>query len=396
MIRLISLMICLAVFAGPAIAQQERQAAEQALDGLGPVTDSLTMGNMRDAVVPYRGTDVDEADLRPEDFDQAILEVWTGPDQDGRAYQSTLDSVDQRPDVDLGPDPLGLADDAVENAEAALGGLFTADGGTCEAIFQNGSYDGVRLCNAILQREIQACEVWREISVDREDFWACERAERDFTRTCNLDLTWSCTGLRGAECRQNRLRADKAFDWNATSTLMTFNLGSNSSGSGCTLSYETITLESYVGFEPSTFRILDWRYTGIAQLRVNGENLHTTGTASRGDLRIEFEAQNSKDLAPEQVPVLYAGTTRIDYCPYGAGHVRTVGPIGLRGRIDWPVPGPTEFRANNTPYIPMAEKQTIFIQLIRYYYGEYRPTRLRIEVGGTCCSQITASGGEQC
>ena len=394
--RFAYLALFLAGLAIPAFAQQEREAAEQALEGLGPVTDSLTMGNMRNAVVPYSGTDVDEADLRPEDFDQAILDVWTGPDHDGRAYQSTLDSVEQRPDVDLGLDPLGLADDAVENAEAALGGLFSADGGTCEAIFQNGNYDGVQLCNAILQREVQICDAWREISVDREDFWACERAERDFTRSCNLDLTWSCTGLRGAECRQDRLKADQPFDWNAASTVMTFNLGGTRPGSGCTMSYETISLESYVGFDPSMFRVLDWRYTGIAQLRVDGETVYTTGTTSRGILHVEFEDAGGKDNITGGLPVLYAGTTRLDYCPFGDGHVQTVGPIDLISRIDWPKAGPTEFRANHRPYVPMGERQTIVIQLIRYYYGEFRPTQLRLEVRGSCCSRITAAGGEQC
>lgn len=383
------------LLATPVFAQDMRQAAEDALDGLGPVTDQLTTPNMRDAVVPFAGTDVDEAQMSPSDFDRAILDIRTGDGADGRAYQSTLDSLEGRPAVDLGDDPLSLADDAFENAEAALGGLFTADGGTCEALFQDGSYDGLRFCKAILQREIRVCEVWRDITVDREDFWACEMAERDFTRVCSPNISWTCTGETGAACRRDRVRSNRNFTWANEAREMWFSFNRTSAPTGCFITHQQIRIDAYVGFDIERFQAIHWRFKGIGQLRVNGENVWTYGTTSRGNLNLEYVDGGGKDGVPALVPVVRAGRTPIDYCPYEGPYRTLPSAQGLLSSIEKPVAGPSRINSNQRPYIPMGEHEEIVIDLFVANWGE-EPQTFRLDIRGPCCSRISAVGGESC
>lgn len=373
----------------------ERDAAEAALGRLGSVTDQLTNRNMRDHVVPFAGTDIEEADLEPVDFDRAILNIHTGGGQDGRAYQSSIDSVSNRPRVNLGSDPLALADDAVENAGAAVGGLFAADSGTCEALFQGGSYDGLRFCKAIVQRDIRVCEVWREISVDREDFWACEMAERDFTRTCKPDISWTCTGSTGATCRRDRMRANRNFTWANGSSEMRFSFGRDIEPSDCSIHEQRIVVSAYAGFDLDRFRAFHWNFRGIGQLRVNGENIWTYGTNSRGDLNIQFEEVDGKDGFGPLVPVVYAGRTPIDYCNFEGPRRSLPSSQDLLSALDKPVAGPSRINAAHRPYIPMGEHEDIVIDLLVADWGE-TPQTFRLDVRGSCCSRITAVGGETC
>ncbi len=373
----------------------ERDAAEAALDNLGAVTDQLTTSNMQNAVVPFAGTNTDEASMSPADFNRAILDIRAGSGQDGRAYQSTLDSLSDRPVVDLGSDPLALADDAIEGADGALGGLFSANSGTCDAMFQNGSYSGLRFCKAILQRDIRVCEVWREISVDREDFWACEMAERDYTRVCTPNISWVCSGSTGATCRRDRIRSNRSFTWANYNQEMRFTLGRDRAPSVCQIHQQRIVIDAYAGFDIERFRAIRWNFHGIGQMRVNGENVWTTGTTSRGNLNIVYVDSGGKDGVPALLPMVRAGRTPIDYCPYEPPRSSLPSSVYLLSTIDVPVPGPSRISAANRPYIPMGEHEEIVIDLLVASWSE-RVQSFRLDVRGSCCSQFSAVGGETC
>ena len=391
-VTLLGLCIGQAVLAN---SHTERDAAEAALDNLGSVTDQLSMPNMRDTVVPFAGTDTDEASMAPADFDRAILDIRSGSDQDGRAYQSTLDSLSNRPVVDLGSDPLALADDAIEGADGALGGLFSANSGTCEAMFQNGSYGGLRFCKAILQRDIRVCEVWREITVDREDFWACEMAERDYTRVCTPNISWACTGSTGANCRADRIQSNRNFTWANSNREMRFSFGQNRDLSSCVIRQQRIIIDAYAGFAIDQFRAIRWDFDGIGQLRVNGENVWTFGTNSSGDLNLEYVSSGGKDGLPALVPMVRAGRTPIDYCPYISSPQSLPSMVDLLSAIDVVVPGPSRINAASRPYIPMGEHEEIVIDLLVASWIQ-RVQTFRLDIRGSCCSQISAVGGETC
>lgn len=388
---------CLVVFSGPLVANThtERTAAEAALEGLGPVTDQITEPNMLGTVVPFAGTETGEASLAPADFDRAILDIHAGSGQDGRAYQSTLDSVSNRPDVDLGSDPLALADDAIENAEAAVGGLFSANSGTCEALFQEGSYSGLRLCKAIVQRDVRVCEIWREISVDREDFWACEMAERDYTRDCSVDVSWACTGSTGATCRRDRLRANHAFTWANANSQMRFDFAGQTEPLECLVRTKRVILESYVGFDITQLDVSRFTFKGIGQIQVNGEVVWTYGTASRGPLNIQYVVTSGKNGTNVVNPVVHAGATPIDLCPPPISPIRSAPSVSILSEAVIPRPGPSLIDANHRPYIPMGESEDIVIDLLVGSLSE-PAIEFWVDVNGACCSQFTATGGEAC
>lgn len=387
-------IISAACLASPCLGQDQRQAVDEALGDLGSITDRLTTDTLENTVIPFAGVETPETYLHPADYDRAILDVKTGDGADGRAYQSNVDSFAQRPAVDLGDDPLALADDAVANADAALGGFFSADSGTCEAIFQDGSYGGERFCTAILERQIEVCDVWREISVDREDFWACEIAERDFTRRCNRDVSWECTGTTQSSCRQSRIRADRPFTWRRNSSVMHFEFpgGGFPSLFGCIYDVERIVVDAYVGFNPDTLRVTEFNHTGFAQLRVNGRNIYTAFTNLVGDLNVQDPGVTGKGIPLG--PIAYIDDTPLDACLFEILDTEA-GPFDLLPRFDWPQPGPTRFTASHRPYVSMQEHDEIVIEIIRAV-AEDHPTSLKLEVGGSCCSAIRAVGGLEC
>ncbi len=385
-------------FAGAAYAAShtERDAAEDALNSLGPVTDQITNGNMQNTVVPFGGTNIDEANLEPSEFDREILDIRAGSGQDGRAHQSTVDSFNNRPQIDLGSDPLALADDSVENAEAGLGGLFSANSGTCDAFFQDGSYDGLKLCNAILKRDIRVCEVWRDISVDREDFWACEMAERDFTRTCTRNVSWTCTGMTGAACRADRLRANRSFTWEHSNRQMRFHFAGDDTFQVCFVRSQRIVLKSYVGFDITQLDVSRFAFSGIGQIQVNGDVVWTTGTDSRGPLNIKYLDAGGKDGSSGLSAVVHAGATPIDFCPPAGAPTVSAPRLSLLSSVQIPRPGPSQINANNRPFIPMGEKEDIVIDLLVANMTMKPDIEFRLNVDGACCSHISATGGETC
>lgn len=386
----------------PAFANShtERDAAEAALDRMGPVTDQLTDSTLNNTVKTYGGTNTPEANLESGlGFDDAMNDVITGGGADGQAYQATVDSYSLRPSVDLGSDPLALANDAVENAEAAVGGLFSATSGTCSALFENGSYSGERFCRSILQRNFQSCDLTREISVDREDFWVCEVAERDYTRVCNEDVSWQCTGQTGRSCRTDRITADRPFSWADDRRELRFTLGNHDPETDyvCQIHKQTINLKTYAGYDLTRFRAELYSFRGIAQLRVNGQNLWTYGTPSRGNLKIVYhDNPNDPDGFGIPIPHIYAGQTLIDICPYGSSLRTMPSKVGMMQAFDPPIAGPSLIDASNRPYIDMNEHEDVKIVLLVASYSRSVEQKFRISRRGSCCTSITPVGGEQC
>jgi len=384
-------LICLAglLLTSTALAQNEQTRAETALTGVVGITEVITQDNMEGTVVPFETATPIESELTVEQFEDAQLAIQTGQGVDSRAFSSTVGSALNRPEITIDPNALSLADSAIDQSETVLGGMFSADGGTCDAIFQGDSFAGLKMCRAILSRQYESCSETREITLDREDTWACDVEEVLFRKQCETDLTWSCTGETGASCLTQAINISPTPIWNVAGDQAGPNYGPSDDGF-CSLKTRTIYLEAadYVNF--SQLELGQIEFNGVAQIRINGVNVWTYGTTDTGNLTVA-NRDCGKDCA---IPAVYAGSTWIEDC---TTTFRTSNPNeDIASYLIQPVLG-LNTDLNQTPITVStgAVSNQVRIDILTGNNSETGLNAL-LNVGGSCCSAFTAANGSTC
>ncbi len=367
----------------------ERDRAQGAMDSLGAVTDILTQGIMEDTVVPFETATPPESTLTEPEFDDAQFAIQTGSGADSRMFSATVDSALNRPDVTIDPNSLDLADSAIEQSDAVVGGLFTADGGTCEAIFDGGSYNGIRICQAILSRRLETCQETRNISVDRDDTWSCDVEEPTYRKQCERNITWACTGSSGSSCIKSAVSFTPAPVWTVGDEIADISFGAINNGV-CSLKTHTVFVQSRDYVNLSFLDLSDLTFQGVAQIRVDGVNVWTYGTAATGDL-VLGDRDCGKRCSRRAV---YAGSTWIEDC--GTATVISQPNADILASLNVPVLGPPS-DLNTLPVIVSTGAATNQVR-IDIITGNDSETSMdtTFKMGGQCCSAISANLGDQC
>lgn len=377
------------LLASPSFAQDEQTRAETALSGVVGITDVITQGNMEDTVTPFVTETPPESELTVEQFEDAQLAIQTGEGTDTRAYSSTLDSALNRPEITIDPNALSLADSAIDQSETVLGGMFSADGGTCDAIFDGSSFDGLRVCRAILSRQYESCSETREITLDRQDTWSCDVEDPNYRNQCETELTWACTGQTGQSCMAQAVTISAPAIWNATGDQAGLTYGATDNGL-CSIKTRTFYVQAtdYVNFSQLEIGQID--FDGVAQIRIDGVNVWTYGTTDTGDLNVA-DRDCGKDCA---IPAVYAGSTWIEDC---TTTFRSSQPnADITPYLIQPSLGPNT-DLNQTPVIVStgALSNQIRIDIITGNDSE-TGVNATVNVGGSCCSAFSASIGSTC
>jgi len=377
------------VLGNPLWAEGERDRAEGAMDVLGAVTDLLTKGVMEDTVTPFETATPPESSLTEPEFDDAELAIRTGSGVDGRAHSATVDSALNRPEVIIDPNTLDLADSAIEQADAVVGGLFTADGGTCEAIFDGGSYNGLRICQAILSRRLETCQEVRNISVDRDDTWSCDVEEPAYRKQCERNITWACTGSSGSICIKQAVNFSPAPVWAVVDEIADIRFGAINNGQ-CSLKTHTVFVQATDYVNLSFLNLSDLTFQGVAQIRVDGVNVWTYGTSVTGDL-VLGDRDCGKKCSRRAV---YAGATWIEDC--GTATVISQPNADILTSLTVPTLGPSS-DLNSLPVTVSTGALTnqVRIDIITGNDSEVSMDAT-FKMGGQCCSAISANLGDQC
>jgi len=393
----VTLAVIVSLFMGSHImAQTPRDRAQGAMDSLGAVTDQISQGNMVNTVTPFVTDTPPETALTEPDFSNAELAIKTGSGVDGRAYSATVDSALNRPAVTMPPTALDLADAAIGQADAVVGGLFSANGGTCSAIFQGGSFSGLRICQSILSRRLETCQETRNISVDREDTWSCTVENATYRKQCQRNITWSCTGVQNGQCRKQAIQFTSSPAWippspvwNAQGTTTSIGFGAVNDGQ-CSIKTHTIFVQAADYINLTALALENLTFQGVAQIRVNGVNLWTFGTAATGNLVL-----GNRDCGKRcSKRAVYAGSTWIQDC--GTGNATSQPLVDLLPNLSVAALGPSSNL--NTPPVTVqtgAQSNQVRIDILTGNDSESGLT-VGFQSGGQCCSAFTANLGGAC
>ena len=374
----------------PSLAQMtERDRAQAAVNGMGPVTDQITQGNMVNTITPFVTATPPEASLTEPNFDAAELAIRTGTGVDGRAYSATVDSALNRPAVTMPPTALNLADSAIGQADAVVGGLFSANSGTCSAIFQGGSYNGLKICQSILSRRLETCQETRNISVDRDDTWSCTVENATYRKQCQKSITWSCTGSQNGTCRKQAISFTPAPVWNAQGTSADVSFGPVNNGQ-CSIRTHTIYLRTADYMNMTAMSLAGLTFQGVAQIRVNGVNVWTFGTAATGNLAVGNRSCGKRCSRR----AIYAGSTWIQDC--GTATVISRPMVDILPSLTVAALGPSTNL--NTPPVTVATgslSTQVRIDILTGNNSETSATA-QFQTAGQCCSAFTANLGGAC
>lgn len=296
-------------------AQDFTDRAKASVDSVGGVGNVVNQGNLTGTVTPYETDNPDEAKLKPSQFeDEEFKKIQSGGDE-GRAYIAQSDSATSRPSVDLGDDPLSLADDAVEQSDAVAGGLFSGAGGSCSTEFTGGKFSGTQFCQKILKRTKQSCEVWRQITVDRKDRWQCYRETATYKKACDRNLSYVCTGYTGATCLSKLVSISPNGSISTGGASVA--LPSNPPGS-CTIKEDTVVLRVAGGADLRNIIADTINYRGIAQIVIDGKVVATTRRDATTDTSLAADADlrvGKRDCGKNCSKIaIYAGSTHIEDC----------------------------------------------------------------------------------
>ena len=388
-------LLCFLALASPGSAQDMSDRAREVLRSMDPATNLLTDQTLRNTLTPYETDAPPEANLSPEDFEDEELRRRTNGSVEGGAYAAQADSAFSRPDVDLGADPLSLADDAIETAAQTVGGYFSQAGGRCTSSFIGGEYSGTQFCTRILARAINYCQEWREITVDRRDLWQCAVERATYRQQCRRATRYTCSGVQGGACiRQLVTVSGAAATWNDAGTQAVLVLPAISRSS-CGISDRTVTLTIPSSVQLTRLAATRGRYNGVLQVSLNGEVIATTrdGTVDSNlpaDATLTIANRDcGKDCA---IPAVYAGQSWLEDC----NDTRHAGPLGLdlteaqAGRVLTP-----ETPITDGPVPVSGSAARLRLRILTANTAE-TPTRITVSFAGSCCSQISASLGDQC
>ena len=387
MLRFIVALFLAQTMTVPVVAQSMRDRVQETIDGMAPIENQFNQSNMESTVVPYVTATPQETTLNPSEFDEKEVELQYQDDATGRAWTTMKDSATGRPAIDLGSDPLALADDAVEQSSSVVGGLFSSGGGVCSQDFQGGQFQGTQFCRKLLSRTYRNCQQTRNVSVDREDYWKCNTETREYKKTCNRSVSWYCSGSTGGNCRKNGIGIwPHSVSWNSGGWDATVYLP-NRSGS-CSIKTDTfyVNRKDYVsGGYLELNRVTFW---GVLQVRVNGSNAYTYG-GPNSNLYV-----GDRDCGKNcSVKAIYAGGQWIEDC--SAPH-RSVSPrINLYPYLSVGGAGPSWESGLNIGLSGAKTSNYVRIDIVRGNSTEGTTTPV-IYATGNCCSAFSAGVNGSC
>lgn len=376
-------------------AQDFNGRVRNSLDGLGSLDERINEGTMRGTVLPFETANPAEAGLSPLEFDAEEMRRQVGDTPDARAYGTLKDSATGRPKIDLGEDPLSLADDAVEQSGAVVGGLFSGAGGQCSQGFDGGDYSGTQFCNRILLRTTKYCREWREISVDREDDWQCHFETGSYKKECRRTVAYHCSGSTGAACRRQNVLFSPTANWNQAGTEADIWMPARSNGH-CSVKVDAIyiTVTDKVQLNELVGRMA--HFNGVMQVKVDGNVVATTD--GHGNVLTSLPAHASLRIADRDCGkrctrrAVYAGNTWLEDC---SSHRRVAHfDVNLRHLFPSVPLGPV--RLNENALEPV--QGPVFgnrIEILRANTHE-SSSLWRLHANGACCGQISTSLGAAC
>lgn len=368
-------------------AQDWRAQAQQSLDALGSVTDLINQDTMEATVTPFETDAPPEAEIAPHQIEDEVFNARVSDTVAARGLGAQVDSALTRPDVDLGDNPLALADAAVGASEAVAGGLFVPGGEACDASLTVTPRDEVLYCTSVASAQYQTCRETRSIETDRDDLWACSTEDLDYKKRCSQAVSWTCTGETGALCTQAAVSLPASAVWRAGATGFDV-AGTLSTDTSCTLQSDSFTVTASSAVDLRSLIVDQVSFNGAAQIRVNGVNVWTYGTSATGDLNVR-NRDCGKDCSRTAA---YAGSDWIEDC---SGTGRNANPgVDLRDVVPSPARGPSSI-VNHDVVLSAGPDATWIIEVIRINRRENR-VGLGVAVAGSCCSAISAETGGAC
>ena len=387
---------------GPVHAQSLQERAQSIIDGMGDASSTFNSGTLVETVTPFETASPDEVNLNPSDFDTQEVLIQQSDTMTGRAFSSQVDSFSYRPDIDLGDDPLALADDAVEQSEAVAGGLFSSAGGECSASFEGGEFSGQQFCRRILSRDTRQCYDTREISVDRRDDWSCGIEEAEYGKKCTNTVNYQCTGVTGGACRKQLLTfPSRTVSWSSDGTLANVTIPDNGT-SACEVKTNTIRIRRNDKVQLSEFRLNRLVYNGSMMVLIDGEAVVSFGPTG----------------AVLQTPSLYGQEYPYTGLEVRAGTVWATSNLNLLGSAYYIGDCSNTRRTKNLnlnlssflPDRPLAravvnnnvmqrpggsQSDDLVIKIVRVNRRESN-TYVRYKFNGACCSSLSVTDGGSC
>ena len=398
----LALLFCLA---SPISAQDTRTAAENALEAIGPVTDLLTTPNMEATVTPYETDAPPETGLTNNTLPDAITDVKSGSGADNGAWNASVNSVVERPDVAPADTALGLADTAVENAEGIAGRYFSAsDTPNCTDQVSLLGQAGTQFCTAVLSPRTETCSETRRITVDRDDTWTCTEGAATYETACVRPVSWQCTGTSGGTCRKSRIAFSRAATWDSAGSTARVDFGSAGASLFLNFQVERFTLKAGSGFTPGTVSIsrIDWRSMG--RLRINGVLVWPDYAAN------PVPGSATGTMNPPgwgSAPTYTADWTQFGLYGNTLAKSATVN-FDLTNLLNVPKPGPSTdsgnaLKINTGTYGPNISIEVLSVVDSLNGWSWTNPGTpagipfgLTFSVTGNCCSEFTATAGASC
>lgn len=368
-------------------AQDWRAQAQQSPDALGSVTDLIDQQTMEATVTPYETDAPPEAGIAPHQIEDEVFNARVSDSVAARGLSAQVDSALTRPDVDLGDNPLGLADAAVGASEAVAGGLFVPGGEACDASLTATPRDEVLYCTAVASAQYQTCRETRSIEIDRDDLWACSTEDLDYKKRCSQAVSWTCTGETGTLCTQAALGLPASAVWLAGATGFDMS-GTLSTDVACTLQFDSFTVTATDAIDLRSLVVDQVTFNGAAQIRVNGVNVWTFGTSATGNLNIR-NRDCGKDCSRGAA---YAGDTWIEDC--GSTNRTTSPNVDLLSSLPGTSRGPSSI-IDHAVVLAGPTQATWTIELIRINRTE-TAVGIGVAVAGSCCSAWSADTGGAC
>lgn len=383
------LAFILLLIATPLSAQSVQERAAAQIDALGAVTQTLTQGALEEVVLPFETATPFEASLDAGDLGDAIIATRAGDSTASQAFRATVDSASGRPDVTPSNGALGLANLAVSIGADSVAGMFSGDGGSCTSDFDGPIASGTYNCSAPLTQDFRYCREERQVTVHRTDRWSCSEETPEYRKTCARNLTWRCTGTTGGACLKEAVRFSRPVSWNASGNTVETTFSGGGTGD-CSLREHTVHLSVQDFAEITSLRLEDIAYQGVAQLRVNGQNVWTQGASGGSNLAVR-----SRDCGKNcAVDAVYAGNAWIEDCS-ATHNTRTPG-VELEPEFTQAAPGPnTTLEISPVRALTGSSSNQVNITLITANTQEAGPT-LRFALHGSCCPEFTASLGDAC
>lgn len=406
MSRFVSVAALMVVMCAPPVhAQSLQERAQSIIDGMGSTSSTFNSGTMVDTVTPFETASPDEVDLNPADFDTQEVLIQQSDTMTGRAFSSQVDSFSYRPDIDLGDDPLALADDAVEQSEAVAGGLFSSGGGECSASFEGGDFSGQQFCRRILSRDTRQCYDTRQITVDRRDDWSCGVEGAEYGKKCTKTVNYQCTGVTGGACRKQLITfPSRAVSWSTDGTLANVTIPENDT-SACQVKTTTIRIRRNDKVQLTTALLNNLSFNGAGMILIDGKSVVTISNSG--------EVFENAVVLGEEVP-LY-GMKIINGFVFGDSRLppvdifffdRLLG-VCASGRktktvninlLDY-LPNRPLARAvvnNNVMQRPGgSQSDDLIIRIVRANRFEGN-TPVRFKFNGACCSLLSVTDGGSC